>query len=87
MIDTESLDYTRGIIGKLCYLERLSIVCRAADTAVVQQDEFVGRCESISERWAPVCTRHTEAIQDHKRRTFPDDATNNLSAINRGCCK
>jgi len=41
----------RGISGQLRDVEWLSIICRAANTPVVQQDEFVRRRESINERW------------------------------------
>ena len=85
MFETQRLDYVRGIIGELRNVEWLSVVCRTANAAVVQQDEFVRRCESINERRIPVCTRRTEAIQDQKRPALPDSAINNSSAINRDC--
>ena len=71
-----------GISSQLRYVEWLSIICRAANTAVVQQDEFVRRRESINERWIPVCTCRAEAIQDNKRLATSDSAISDSSAIN-----
>ena len=45
-LETERLDYMRGIVSKLRNVEWLSVVRGAADAAVVEQDEFVGRRES-----------------------------------------
>jgi hypothetical protein len=73
----------RGIIGKLCDIEWPSIVCRPADAAVVQQDEFVGRCESINETRIPIRAGRTEAIEDQKRSALADSSTNDVSAIDR----
>ena len=80
-LDAEGLDYMRGISSKLRDVERLSIICRAADAAVVQQDQFVRRRECINKRRIPVCTCRTEAIQDDKRSALPDSAINDSSAI------
>jgi hypothetical protein len=85
MFEPQRLNYVRGVIGELRNVEWLSIVRRTANAAVVEQDEFVRRCESINERRIPVCTRRTEAIQDQKRSALPDSAINNSSAINRDC--
>ena len=85
MFETQRLNYVRGIIGELRNIEWLSVVRRTANAAVVEQDEFVRRCESINERRIPVCTRRTEAIQDQKRSAASDSAINELSAINRDC--
>ena len=85
MFETQRLNYVRGISSKLRDVEWLSIVCRAADASVVQQDQFVRRRESINERRIPVCTRRTEAIQDQKRPAASDSVINELSAINRDC--
>jgi hypothetical protein len=82
-LDTERLDYTRGISSKLRYVEWLSIIYRSADAPVVQQDKFVARRESINERRIPVSARRRETIQQHKRPALPDTAINNSSAINR----
>ena len=71
MLDAEGRDYMRGIIGKLCDIEWPSIVCRPADAAVVQQDEFVGRCESINETRIPIRAGRTEAIEDRSGRPLP----------------
>ena len=54
-----------------------------ADAAVIQQDQFVARRESINERSIPVSARRREAIQDQKERAFADRATDDLGAINR----
>ena len=77
MFEAQHLNYLRGIIGELRNVEWLSVVRRTANAAVVEQDEFVRRRESINERWIPVCTRRTEAIQDQKRSALPDSAINN----------
>ena len=71
MFETQRLNYVRCIIGELRNIEWLSVVHRTANAPVVEQDEFVRRCESINERRVPVCTRRTEAIQDQKRPPFP----------------
>jgi len=72
----------RSISGKLCDIECLSIICRAADAAVVRQDQFVGTRQSINERRIPVCTRRTEPIQHQKQPALPDSAISDSSAIN-----
>ena len=85
MFETQRLNYVRGIMGELGNVEWLSVVRRTANAAVVEQDEFVLRRESINERRIPVCTRRTKAIQDQKRSAASDSAINNSSAINRDC--
>ena len=85
MFEPQCLNYVRGIIGELRYIEWLAVVSRTANAAVVEQDELVRRCESINERRIPVCTRRTETIQDQKRPALPHSAINNSSAINRDC--
>ena len=85
MFETQRLNYVRSIIGELRNVEWLSVVLRTANAAVVEQDEFVRRCESINERRIPVCTRRTEAIQDQKRLALPDPAINDSTTINRDC--
>ena len=85
MFEAQRLNYVRGIIGELRNVERLSVVRRTANAPVVEQDEFVRRCESINERRIPVCTRRTEPIQHQKRSAGSDSVINELSAINRDC--
>ncbi len=71
----------RGIISELRDVEWLSIICRGANTSIVQQDEFVRRRESINERWILVCTCRSEAVQHHKRPALADSTVNTSSAI------
>ena len=82
-LETERLDYMRGIVCELGDVEWLSVVARAADPAVIEQDELVGRPEPINERRIPVGARRGEAVQDQKRSAFPNSAITNLRALDR----
>jgi len=48
-LEPERLDYSRRVIGELGYVKWLSVVGRAADPAVVEEDELVGRRKPIDE--------------------------------------
>jgi len=49
MIEAERLDYMRSVISELSDVERLSLIGRVADPAMIEKDELVGRRESINE--------------------------------------
>ena len=61
-LDTEHLDYSRGIIGELGNIKWPSVVCGATDSAIVEEDELVGRREPVDKRGIPVCTCRAETI-------------------------
>ena len=48
-IEAERLDYMRSVISELSDVERLSLIGRVADPAMIEKDELVGRRESINE--------------------------------------
>ena len=66
-LDTEHLNYSRGIIGEFSNIKWLPVVCGATDSAIVEEDELVGRRESVDKRRIPVRACRGETIQDHKR--------------------
>ena len=54
----------RGVVRKPSDVEWLSVIGRVPDSAMIQEDEFVGRRESIKECRVPVSARCSEPIQD-----------------------
>jgi hypothetical protein len=77
-LDTEHFNYPRGIIGELGNIKRLSVVCGATDSAIVEEDELVGRHEPVDKRRIPVRTCRAKTIQDDKRLAMPNSTTSDL---------
>jgi hypothetical protein len=71
----------RGVTGQLGDVEWFSVIGRAADPPVIDEDELVSRRESIDERRIPVGTRCGEAIENQKRSAFPNSTITNLRAL------
>jgi hypothetical protein len=80
-LETECLDYVRAIIRELRDIEWISVVGRATDPAVVEEDELVGRREPMDERRIPVGARRSEPVQKQKRAAISNSAINDLRAI------
>jgi len=77
-LDTEHLNYSRGIVRKLGNIKWLSIVCGATDSAIVQENELVGRREPVDKRGIPVRTCRSETIQDHEWPAMTNSAITDL---------
>jgi len=84
-LDTEYLDYSRGIIGELGNIKWPSVVCGATHSVIVEEDKLVERRESINERRIPVRARRGETIQDQERSAMSNSTISDSSAINRDC--
>src|SRR5467141_5009606 len=80
-LDTEHLDYSRGIIGELGNIKWPSVVCGATDSAIVEEDELIGRREPVDKRRIPVRTCRRETIQDHKRSAVPNSTISDLGPV------
>ena len=80
-LDTEYLDYSRGIIGELGNIKWLSVVCGATDSAIVEEDELVGRRKPVDKRRIPVLTCRGETIQDHERSAMSNSTISDLCPI------
>jgi len=65
----------------LCDAEWFSIIGRATDPAVIDEDQLVERRESIDERRIPVGAGRGEAIQHQKRLAIANSTITNLRAI------
>ena len=80
-LDTEYLDYSRGIIGELGNIKWPSVVCGATDSAIVEEDELIGRREPVDKRRIPVRTCRGETIQGDKRSAVPNSTISDLCPI------
>jgi hypothetical protein len=59
----------------------LSIVRGPADSAIVEEDELIGRCKPVDKQRIPVRTCSGETIQDYQRPAIPNPTTTNLHSI------
>ncbi len=80
-LETERLDYVRGIISEPGDVEWPPVVGRIADPAVVEKDQLVGRCEPMDEQRIPVAARCGESVQDQKRTAIADSPINNFCVL------
>src|SRR5437870_11928192 len=69
-LEAQRFNYMRGVVRKPSDVERLSVIGRVPDSAMIQEDAFVGRSESIKECRVPVSARCSEPIQDAERRAI-----------------
>jgi hypothetical protein len=76
----------RGVLGKPGDVEWLSIIARARDPAVIEQNELLDGCESIDERRVPVLVCRGEAIQHQKGSASANWTISDLNAIDRNAC-
>ena len=84
-LETERLDYVRGIMSEPGDVEWPPVVTRTADPAVVEEDQLVGRREAMNERRIPVAARRGESVQDQKRAAIADSPINNFRVIDLDC--
>jgi hypothetical protein len=59
----------------------LSVVCGATDSAIVEEDELIGRREPVDKRRIPVRTCRGEAVQDYKRSAISNSTISDFRAI------
>ena len=85
MFETQRLNYSRGITGELGNIKWLSVACGATDSAIVEENEFVRRCESINERRIPVRTCRGETIHEDKRSATSNSMISDLRSVDLNC--
>src|SRR5207249_6727409 len=84
-LETERLDYVRGIMSEPGDVEWPPVVGRTADPAVVEKNQLAVRGEPVNEQRIPVGTRRTESVQNQKGATIPKSPINNFRTIDFDC--
>jgi hypothetical protein len=77
----ERFHYSRRIIGELGDIKWASVVSGATDAAIVEEDDLVGRRESVEKRRIPIRTCRRESVQDHERSAIPNSMISDLRPI------
>ena len=80
-LETERLDYVRGIMSEPGDVEWPLVVTRTADPAVVEKNQLAVRGEPVNEQRIPVGTRRTESVQNQKGPTIPKSPISDLCPI------